>query len=260
MTRPSVVLVSFGTDYDGGAAISFMEAVSALRADDIPVVVVLPGPGQLLNDARALGAESHLMRLPRWADWCPHEGVYRYTRWTGVHAVALFEALRVLKRHSPSVVVTNTMTPPSFAIAARLLRVPHVWMVQEFGTLDYDLQFFLGYERTVRLIASLSRTVMCCSRAVEKSLLAVAPEMRTRVVRKAVRSAELPFRPRPPGPCAPSCSDAFARQRGSRSLSKRWRKHVVRAQTSSSRWLDREKRLGQRTQSSSLGGSRSRAT
>jgi glycosyltransferase involved in cell wall biosynthesis len=88
------------------------------------------------------------------------------------------------------------MTPPSFAIAARLMRLPHVWMVQEFGKRDHDLQFLLGYKRTIRLIARLSDIVICCSRAVEDSLLIVAPKIRSRTIYYGMLGPQLPFRPR----------------------------------------------------------------
>ena len=180
------------------------------------MTAVFPALGPLVNDAVSLGAEAHVMRMPRWADFQRRAGFYRKARWTGLHLLAVFEAFRFLRTHRPSVAVTNTLTPPSFAIAARLMRLPHVWMVQEFGKRDHDLQFLLGYERTVRLIASLSRTVICCSRAVEDSLLEVAPHMTTRVVYKAVQSAELPFRPRPPGPLRAALLGQFSESKGQR--------------------------------------------
>jgi len=79
-------------------------------------------------------------------------------------------------------VLTNTMIIPSHAIAAKLLGIPHFWMVREFGKDDHRLQFLLGHRRTIRLIGQLSATVICNSHAVEKALLAVAPSMTTHVV------------------------------------------------------------------------------
>jgi glycosyltransferase involved in cell wall biosynthesis len=52
-------------------------------------------------------------------------------------------------------------------------------MVHEYGD---ELEFLFGYRRTLRTIAGLSVTVICCSRAVEQRLLDVFPGMRTRVI------------------------------------------------------------------------------
>ena len=85
-------------------------------------------------------------------------------------------------------VLTNTMVIPSHAIAAKLLGIPHYWMVREFGRDDHRLRFLLGYRRTVRLIGQLSESVICNSQAVEKSLLAVDPKMRTYVIYPVVET------------------------------------------------------------------------
>ncbi len=86
-------------------------------------------------------------------------------------------------------VVTNTMVIPAHAIAAKLLGIPHYWLVREFGRADHRLQFLFGHRRTIRLIGQLSAAVICNSHAVEKALLAVDPEMTTSVVYPVVDTA-----------------------------------------------------------------------
>ena len=88
----------------------------------------------------------------------------------------------LLVRLRPTMVLSNTMVIPSHAIAAKLLGIPHYWMVLEFGRDDHQLRFLLGYRRTIRLIGQLSESVICNSQAVEKALLAVDPTMKTHVV------------------------------------------------------------------------------
>ena len=77
-------------------------------------------------------------------------------------------------------VVRNDIQESDFA--AKLLGIPHYWMVREFGRDDHRLQFLLGHHRTIRLIGQLSEAVICNSHAVEKALLAVDPNMTTYVV------------------------------------------------------------------------------
>ena len=62
------------------------------------------------------------------------------------------------------------MVIPAHAIAAKLLGIPHYWMVREFGRDDHQLQFLFGHRRTVRLVGQLSESVICNSHAVEKAL------------------------------------------------------------------------------------------
>ena len=92
----------------------------------------------------------------------------------------------LLVRQRPALVLTNTMVIPAHAIAAKLLGIPHYWMVREFGKDDHQLWFLLGHHRTVRLIGRLSESVICNSHAVEKALLAIDSTMTTHVVHPVV--------------------------------------------------------------------------
>jgi glycosyltransferase involved in cell wall biosynthesis len=217
MVDVKALLVSHGSSYEGGGGeFVFTEAVAALRAADAQVIAVYPAPGALVEDALRLGAETHVMSVPRWADWLSRSGVRAQARWTARHVVAASAAFRFLRRERPDVVVTNTITPPSFALAARLAGVRHVWMIHEFGKGGSSFQFLLGYARTVRLISSLSETVICCSKAVEGSLLEVAPDMHTRVVYNGIESPTLPVRPRHEGPLRAALIGRFSEQKGQR--------------------------------------------
>jgi glycosyltransferase involved in cell wall biosynthesis len=105
----------------------------------------------------------------------------------------------LLNRLRPTIVLTNTMGIPAHAVAAKLLGIPHYWMVCEFGKDDHQLRFFLGYRRTARVIARLSNTVICCSQAVEKALLAAEPTMKTCVLYPAIDAAPATPPQRTPG-------------------------------------------------------------
>jgi glycosyltransferase involved in cell wall biosynthesis len=211
------LLVSHGSSYEGGGAeFVFTEAVAALRAADTQVLAVYPSLGPLVDDAVGLGAETYVMSVPRWADWLHRSGVPAHARWTAQHVVAATEAFRFLGRTRPDVVVTNTITPPSFALAARLVGIRHVWMIHEFGVGVSDFEFLLGYPRTVRLISAFSESVICCSKAVESGLQETAPDMRTRVIYYGIESPTLPVRPRHEGPLRAALLGRFSEQKGQR--------------------------------------------
>uniref|UniRef100_UPI003F952BA7 glycosyltransferase n=1 Tax=Mycobacterium sp. TaxID=1785 RepID=UPI003F952BA7 len=93
--------------------------------------------------------------------------------------LGILQAVLLLVRLRPTMVISNTMLIPAHAIAAKLLGIPHYWMVHEFGTDDHQLRFLLGYHRSIRLISQLSESVICLSQAVEKAMLAHDPKMRT---------------------------------------------------------------------------------
>ena len=173
----------------GGAAAVFRDIVMGLREErpDLDLVAAYPWKGSLAAECARYGVRAKVAWIPWWAF---------LGRWRapGIEALigalprgalllpGILQAVWLLVRLRPTMVLSNTMTIPSHALAAKLLGIPHYWMVQEFGREDHRLRFLLGYRRTIRLIGQLSESVICNSQAVEKSLLAVDPKMRTHVI------------------------------------------------------------------------------
>jgi glycosyltransferase involved in cell wall biosynthesis len=166
-----MLLISHGGALGGGAEFVFDELVRSLRryAPSIDVLVVLPSSGVLADRAIAYGAEVAIVPQPRWAEFGRRTKRAWLAQLTG-GADSLVRMIRLILRWKPDVVLSNTMTIPIGAVAAKACRVRHIWMIQEFGRRDHDLAFALGYERTVRLIGRLSDILICCSRAVADEL------------------------------------------------------------------------------------------
>ena len=173
----------------GGAAAVFRDIGLALREKrpDLDLVAVCPWKGSLAKECARHGMRTKIAFTPWW-------GFAERSRAPRLEALigalprgalilpGILQAIWLLARLRPTMVLSNTMLIPSHAIAAKLLGIPHYWLVHEFGRDDHQLGFLLGYRRTVRLIGRLSESVICNSQAVEKALLAVDPTMRTRVV------------------------------------------------------------------------------
>ena len=72
------------------------------------------------------------------------------------------------------------------ALAARILGVPHITYVREYGDLDHGLNFELGPQRSVRLLGMLSARVAFNSAALAKHYRRQMPRTPTRVIYNAV--------------------------------------------------------------------------
>ncbi|WP_168220044.1 MULTISPECIES: glycosyltransferase [unclassified Salinibacterium] len=72
----------------------------------------------------------------------------------------------LIREYEPDLVVTNTIVAPWGAIAAKMERVAHAWLVHEFGDLDHGLKFRIGRKRTFEDIGILSEVVVANSEAV----------------------------------------------------------------------------------------------
>ncbi len=186
---PRVLVISNVGSFGGGGAVGFRDMVLAIREKrpDLDVVAVCPWKGSLAAECARHGIRTKITFIPGWA-------FLQRSRTPRIEALigaiprgalllsGILPAVLLLIRLRPTMVLTNTMVIPAHAIAAKLLGIPHYWMVREFGRDDHQLQFLLGHHRTIRLIGQLSESVICNSHAVEKALLAVDPKMTTSVV------------------------------------------------------------------------------
>jgi glycosyltransferase involved in cell wall biosynthesis len=178
-----MLMVSHSGDFNGGGEIGFRDTMRGLRAKQpgLDLIAVYPSTGGMATDATSRNVRSVIANLPWWAYF---QGRYsiKYAFRSIRHVLAILQALTVLVRLRPTIVLTNTMVIPSYAVASKLLGIQHFWMVREFGRDDLGLRFLLGYRRTIRMIGLLSETVICNSYAVEKAIRAVDPAMNTCVL------------------------------------------------------------------------------
>ena len=175
--------------FGGGGALDFRDTVLAIRGKrpDLEMVAVCPWKGSLATECARHAIRSKITFIPGWAflqrSRTPRiEALIGAVPYLAILLAGIVHAVLLLVRLRPTMVLTNTMIVPAHAIAAKLLGIPHYWLVREFGRDDHRLWFLLGYRRTIRLIGKLSESVICNSHAVEKALLAVDPTMKTHVV------------------------------------------------------------------------------
>ena len=188
---PRVVVVSNVSKFGGGGVVGFRDMLLGLRKKrpDVDLVAVIPQKGDVAQRCVEDGIEAKIAWTPWWGfgKW----GRFRFVDlhvligwlpYTAILLPGIVQALVFFRRQRPTMVLTNTMTIPSHAIAAKILGIPHHWIVREFGRDDHQLWFLFGYRRTVRLVGRLSDSVICNSHAVEQAMLALDPTMKTQVL------------------------------------------------------------------------------
>jgi glycosyltransferase involved in cell wall biosynthesis len=195
---PRVVVVSNVSSFGGGGVVDFRDALFALREKrpDADLVAVLPQKGDVAQRCADDGIRTKIAWTPWWGfgKWWrfryidPHV-LIGWLPYTAILLPGIVQALLFFIRLRPTMVLTNTMTIPSHAIAAKILGIPHYWLVREFGRDDHQLWFLFGYRRTVRLVGRLSDVVICNSHAVEQAMLALDPTMTTHVIYPVVDTA-----------------------------------------------------------------------
>jgi glycosyltransferase involved in cell wall biosynthesis len=167
MSEPLRVLVFMHCAGLAGAERSVLELVHQLRVDhDVAVTVVLPYDGPMRVRLAAEGAQTLLVETGWWCEFDRH----RLSR----SAATLLEAIRERPADfDADVVITMSITIPWGALAASVLRKPHVWYLRETG--DYQ-QFVLPFDRVVGLIDESSNAVIAISHAVRRVLAEIADD------------------------------------------------------------------------------------
>src|SRR5262249_9100041 len=95
------------------------------------------------------------------------------------------------------IVVSNTCVTPAGAMAATAMRVPHVWLAQEYGRKDFRFNFFIGYGLSMRLLGNASTVIVAISRALGDALTRYAAPRKIEVLHAAGETASgSPVQPR----------------------------------------------------------------
>ena len=166
-----------------------LEAVSCLTERQVEVVGIVPAHGPLSPLLEASGAT--VVEQPNaWWATPGHPSRVRMARPAAVaggrNLVALVPMIRLLRSVRPDVVVTNTLTVPLGAVAAKIAGLPHVWYRHEFGRNDPTLRFHFGDGLTFASIDVLSTRVIVNSRSVLEDLSGKRFRSKARLVRHAV--------------------------------------------------------------------------
>lgn len=165
----------------GGAERCLLETISLLRPRGFEFLVILPGPGPLLDDLRVAGVECRIIEHRPWVfHWKP-----RLQRAQDLlfDVRAAWRMATVVRAWNADVVYTNTILPIAGALAALLTRRKHIWRIYEFGPEDHGFSFFLGERAALRAVAALTDLLVCNAEAVATRYRKVLPPDRIELVK-----------------------------------------------------------------------------
>lgn len=149
----------------GGAERSLLDTIRALSSRGVACSVLVPAPGPLVSDLEREGVRA-LCVAYRW--WVAGEGSPAWRRAARIvwNLAAALPAARAIARDGADVVVTNTITVGTGALAARLARRPHVWHLREYGREHHRLTFDIGERLAAHVISRWSAVCFANSEGV----------------------------------------------------------------------------------------------
>ncbi|MGH2664060.1 MAG: glycosyltransferase family 4 protein [Actinomycetota bacterium] len=188
-TTPRLLFVSH-SGVIAGSELTLCELVGQLAKTGLArPAVVFPSDGPLVARIRELGIPTWITPYGRWAD-LPMP-IHRKVAMEIRNVLAVQPLARLFRSQRPDAVISNTLTVPSGALAARRARIPHLWHVHEYGAPEHGVNFHFGRRSSLRLVGLLSRCVIVPSRFLEREL-AGHVRVPIRVVRQGAEVPDLP--------------------------------------------------------------------
>jgi len=130
--------------------------------------VILPNTGPLKEKLSRIGCAT--FELPYFW-WCLENENKLHLLPTRLNTSYLsIKNSAIINKLQPDLIITNTLVIPWGAVFAYENRIPHLWMVNEFGEADHGIFFYFGLDQTTQFIESYSDKIITCSKAVKNRL------------------------------------------------------------------------------------------
>jgi glycosyltransferase involved in cell wall biosynthesis len=166
MTPMTICFISHSSG-TGGAERVLLETVEALKQRGAECRVLLPEYGELGEDLDKLGVPFAVLSFPMWMSRGRTGPLQRLKVALGTLINAVSIALKI-HRWKCDIVYSNTVTVCVGALAARLLGLPHIWHLHEFGKEDQGLSFLFGDRFSLAIVNNLSERCVCVSQTLAR--------------------------------------------------------------------------------------------
>jgi glycosyltransferase involved in cell wall biosynthesis len=178
MNRKKILVLSHSAA-NGGAELALKSLVES-TSDIFDWSVVYPSAKRQISLSIKGLSNVYYIPLP-W--WC-YEGNDMPT----VNKRRLHGNIHTIKRIAKGydLLLTNTLTIPWLAYISSEIQKPHVWYVHEYGNADHKLNFILGYDESLRIIASKSTKIMTISKNLKEHLSKVIHPENITIIHQAV--------------------------------------------------------------------------
>ena len=171
-----------------GAEFALLELLNGLTELGVDCKVLVPERGPLLVALDRLHIEWQVIGYPNWISEPRRRGVFSRIKRTFKTLFWIIPMVRTIATWRCDIVYTNTAIVSVGALAAWLVRLPHVWHLHESGYCREQL-FDLG-KHAPHLIDHFSASVIVVSRAVKNEYSLYISPQKLRLIYQAVTLRE----------------------------------------------------------------------
>ena len=142
----SVILISHSGQL-GGAEKCLLEAAIGLKEIGYRVKVIVPRDGNLNVELKINKLETIIQTFPWWMHFdyerFSTRNLFRKIPSQFYYALKVY---KIIKDNNPDIVLSNTITSVTGALASYVNRCKHIWFIHEYGKEDHRLVFDLGFD------------------------------------------------------------------------------------------------------------------
>lgn len=173
----------------GGAERANLELIDGLKNKEVKCFAILPSYGVLVKELEKRNVPLKIVPFKRWVAE-EDSPLWKRVGRIILNLIMIAPVAIQAKKWKVDVIYTNTITISIGAFAARILTLPHVWHIHEFGYEDYRLCFDLGVNISLKAIKQLSSICIANSDAVAKKYRKFIPNQKLKVIYQSVNISE----------------------------------------------------------------------
>jgi len=169
----------------GGAERVSLELIEVLVKKGIQCFAILPSYGLIVEVLKKRNIPFKIISYKWWAREMGSPIWKRMGR-LAINLIKTFYVMRQIRKWKVNIIYSNTITICVGAFAAKLLHLPHIWHIHEFGKEDFCLHFDFGEKIAMMMMKGLSDVCIVSSKAVMEKYEKYFPVLKMRLVYFAV--------------------------------------------------------------------------
>jgi len=186
MATKKIKIVALSHSPNVGGAELALDSLMGSTKGLIEWTLVVIGKAEIDSSVVSNANKVYQLNLP-W--WC-HEAHDKPPKINTQHANKQLLKLKKIAQEA-DLLLTNTITVPWLGFISAKIGKPHIWYIHEYGDIDHNLNFILGYKKSLEYISLLSSRVLTISTAVSKHLQQVIPSEQIDIIHQSVNLSSL---------------------------------------------------------------------
>lgn len=152
-----------------GAGRSLLSLIDGLVQKGVKCYVIMPNEGPMVEEFKNREVECCVIPFKGWASY--DKTLWKKVLRGGFNLLISLVVAAKAGAWKADIIYTNSSVTPVGALAAFLLRKPHIWHIREFGDEDYGLSFDFGDKWSMRLMDRLSFRIIVISEALKRKYI-----------------------------------------------------------------------------------------